>query len=77
MQNTRSKLDWNCEMTTFTFTAFIIFKPFILYLWDNLTRKFWNTKPVTFGKNDSYIEFHFLFGEQNLFQLKLIFFSSM
>ena len=71
-QNTRSKFDWNWEMTTFTFTAFMIFKPFILFLRDSLTRKFWNTKPVTFGKNDSYIEFHFLSGEQLLFHLVVI-----
>ena len=69
-QNTNLKLDLNWDMDTFIFTVFIIFKPFILLLRDNLTRKFWNTKPVTFGKNDSYIEFHFLSGQRLLFWLK-------
>ena len=40
IQNTRSKLDWNWEMTTSIFAAGIIFKPFKLFLLHNLTRKF-------------------------------------
>ena len=64
-QNTRLKLDWNWDMNTFMFIAFIIFEPFILFLRNNLTSKFWNTKPDTFGKNDSYIEFHFFFPDND------------
>ena len=74
-QNARLKLDWDWDTSTFIFTALIIFKPFIFFLRNNLTRKLWNTKRVTFGKNDSYIEFHFLSGQRLLFQLKLINFS--
>ena len=74
-QNTRLKLDWSWDMNTFIFTAFIKIKLFILSLRNNLTRKFWNTKPVTFGRNDFYFEFHFISRQQLLFQVKLINFS--
>ena len=60
-QNTRLKLDWDWDTNTFIFTALIIFKPFIFFLRNNLTKKFWNTKRVT--------------GQRLLFQLKLINFS--
>ena len=66
-QHTRLKLDWNWDMDTFISTAFIVFKAFILFLRNNLTRKFWYTKPVTFGKNDFYIQLHFLSGQRLLF----------
>ena len=58
-----------------TFFAAVIFKPFNLFLHFDLTRKFWNTKPVTLGKNDSYIGFHVLSAQRLLFQLKFINFS--
>ena len=61
-QNTRLKLDWNQEVTTFTFTALIIFNRFILLLYQNLTKKIWNTKLVTLGKffpdSDSYFSWN-------------------